>query len=153
MQAEGGWKRLNAAHGTRQASGLRNESNSSSRRSHELQGVMFDVASAGNVIIGGVAQNAVQDAAISGGDDRRRTIPRVIEDDEDRAKQQRTEEDRTGDGISDRRRILDLRRDGWELENTDTVTQRCSVLELRPRVIRTRCTKWNQMESSSKTIS
>ena len=50
--------------------------------------------------------------------------------------------------IKDSRRILALRRDGWEPETT-TVTQRSSALgELRPRVILTRCTKERQLEST-----
>ena len=54
----------------------------------------------------------------------RRTIPRETEDDEERAKRQRTEKKTELEmevsnvaKINDRRRILDLRRDGWELEN------------------------------------
>ena len=50
---------------------------------------------------------------------------------------------------NDRRRILDLRRDGWELEN---IRHRDAAVfcacELRPRVIRTRCTKGNLLEST-----
>ena len=88
--------------------------------------------------------------------DRRRTIPRETEDDEERAKRQRTEK-KTGlemevsnvAKINDRRRVLDLRRDGWELED---VRHRDAAMfyacELRPRVIRTRCTKRNQLEST-----
>ena len=50
--------------------------------------------------------------------------------------------------INDSRRILDLRRHGWELEKTATVTQRCSVLvncdpESSSRVARSGL-NWNQ---------
>ena len=93
---------------------------------------------------------------MSGGDDRRRTIPRETEDDEERAKRQRTEkktelemEVSSVAKINDRRRIPDLRRVGWELENIihREAAMFCAC-ELRPRVIRTRCTKRNQLEST-----
>ena len=47
---------------------------------------------------GGAAPDAAQDTAMSGGNDKRRTIPRETEDDEERTKRLRGEEDRTGDG-------------------------------------------------------
>ena len=71
-------------------------SSSSASRSDATAG--GDAASASNVVAGGVAQNAgnavaggaapdaAQDTAMSGGDDRRRTIPCETEDDEERAK-------------------------------------------------------------------
>ena len=107
---------------------------------------------AGNAVAGGAAPDAAQDTAISGGDDRRRTIPRETEDDEERAKRQRTEKKTELEmevsnvaKINDRRRILDLRRDVWELEN---IRHRDAAMfctcELRPRVIRTRCTQRNR---------
>ena len=51
--------------------------------------------------------------------------------------------------INDSRRILDLRRDGWELENVNhrDAAMFCAC-ELRPRVILTRCTKRTQLEST-----
>ena len=81
---------------------------------------------------------------MSGGADRRRTIPLETEDDEERAKRQRTEKKTELEmevsnvaKINDRRRILDLRRDGWEPEN---IRHRDAAMfcacELRPRVIR-----------------
>ena len=68
--------------------------------------------------------------AMSGGADRRRTVPRETEDDEERAKRQRTEKKTELEmevsnvaKVNDRRRILT---DGsWK--TSDTVTQRCSV--------------------------
>ena len=56
-----------------------------------------DAASARTVVAGvslimlATLSDAAQDTAMSGGADRRRTIPRVAEDDEERAKRQRTE--------------------------------------------------------------
>ena len=65
------------------------------------------------------------------------------------------EKNRTGDGSvksgEDQRQATNsgLRRDGWELEN---IRHRDAAMfcacELRPRVIRTRCTKRNQLEST-----
>ena len=83
-----------------------------------LQGGVFQ--NAGNAVAGGAAPDAAQDTAISGGGDRRRTIPRETEDDEERAKRQHTERKKTEleievssvAKINDRRRTLDLRRDG-----------------------------------------
>ena len=109
---------------------------------------------AGNAVAGGAAPDAAQDTA--GGDNRRRTIPRETEDDEERAKRQRTEKKTKLEmevsnvaKVNDRRRILDLRRDGWELEN---IRHRDAAMfcacELWGRVIRTRCTKRNQLEST-----
>ena len=102
---------------------------------------------AGNVVAGSAAPDAAQDTAMSGGADRRITIPRETEDDEERAKRQRTEKKTELEmevsnvaKINDKRRILDLRRDGWELEN---IRHRDAAMfcacELCPRVIRTRC--------------
>ena len=73
-----------------------------------LQGRVFQ--NAGIAVAGGAAPDAVQDTAMSGGDDR--------------SKRQRTEKKTEPEmevssvaKINDRRRILDSRRDGWELEN------------------------------------
>ena len=91
---------------------------------------------------------------MSGGADRRRTIPRETEDDEERPKRQRTEKKTELEmevsnvaKINDRRRILDLRRDGWELEN---IRHRDAAMfcELCPRVMLTRCTNQTQLEST-----
>ena len=129
-------------------------SSSSASRSDATAG--GDAASASNVVAGGAAPDAAQDTAMSGGADGRRTIPRETEYDEERAKRQRTEkktelemEVSNVTKINDRRRILDLRRDGWELENIRhrEAAMFCAC-ELRPRVIRTRCTKRNQLEST-----
>ena len=98
---------------------------------------------AGNAVAGGAAPDAAQDTAMSGSADGRRTIPRETEDDEERAKRQRTEKKTELEmevsnvaKINDRRRILDLRRDGWELEN---IRHRDAAMfcacELRPRVL------------------
>ena len=88
--------------------------------------------------------------------DRRRTIPRETEDDEERAKRQRTEkkaglemEVSNVAKINDRRRVLDLRRDGWELED---VRHRDAAMfyacELRPQshphALHQAETNWNQ---------
>ena len=102
-------------------------SSSSASRSDATAG--SDAASASNVVAGGVAQNAgnavaggaapdaAQDTAMSRGDDRCRTIARETEDDEenDNARKKKTEletEVSNAAKINDRRRILDLRRDG-----------------------------------------
>ena len=104
-RANNGWKRLNAAHGTRQVSGPPNESSSSqtsrsvssSSESRSDATARSDAASVSNVVPWGVAQNAgnaargaapdaAQDTAMSGGADRRRTIPRETENDEERSK-------------------------------------------------------------------
>ena len=103
-----------------------------------------------------VAQDTAQEAVMSGGADGRRNIPREKEDDEERAKRQRTEKKSEPEmdvsnvaKIEDRRRILDLRRDGWELEN---VNHRDAAMfcagELRPRVTLTSCTPRSQLEST-----
>ena len=112
-----------------------------------------DDASAGNEVAGCVARDAAQETVMSGGADRRRTIPREKEDDEERTKRQRTEkktelemEASNVANINDSRRILDLRRDGWELENVNhrDAAMFCAC-ELRPRVILTRCAKRTQL--------
>ena len=111
---------------------------------------------AGNAVAGGVAQNAAQDTAMSGGANGRSTSPREKEDDEERGKRQRTEKKTEVDmevssvaKISDRRRILDFRRDGLELENINhRDAAMFSACELRPRVILTHCTKRTQHEST-----
>ena len=61
---------------------------------------------------------------MSGGTGGRRNSPREREDDKERVKRQRTEEKTELEmevsyvaKINDSRRILDLRRAGWELEN------------------------------------
>ena len=148
---------------------------SSSSASHSDATAGSDAASANNVVAGDIAQDggnavagggaggegggaldAAQDTTMSGGTDGRRTIPRETEDDEERAKRQRTEKKTELEmevsnvaKITDKRRILDLRRDGWELEN---IRHRDAAMfcacELRRRVIRTRCTKRNQLEST-----
>ena len=111
---------------------------------------------AGNAVLGGAAPDAAQDTAMSGGADGCRTIPRETEDDEERAKRQRTEKKTELEmevsnvaKISDRRKMLDQRRDGWELENNNRrdAAMFCTC-KLRPRVILTRCTKRSQMEST-----
>ena len=88
--------------------------------------------------------------------DRRRTIPRETEDDEERPKRQRTEKKAELEmevpnvaKINDRRRILDLRRDRWELENIRhrDASMYCAC-ELCPRVMLTRCTNQTQLEST-----
>ena len=93
---------------------------------------------------------------MSGGADGRRNTLRVKEYDEERANRQRTEKNIELDmevskvaKINDSRRILDLRRDGWELENDNhrDAAMFCAC-ELRPRVILTRCTKRTQLEST-----
>ena len=164
--ANNGWKRLNAAHGTRQEQAAKRiklqfadrpadpVSSSSASRSDATAG--GDAQDAGNAVAGGAAPDAAQDTTMSGGADGRRSIPRETEDDEERAKRQRTEKKTELEmevsnvaKINDRRRILDLRRDGCELEN---IRHRDAAMfcacELRPRVIRTRCTKRNQLEST-----
>ena len=94
----------------------------------------------------------------SGEADGRRTSPREKEDDEERSKRQRTEnktelemEVSSVAKINDSRRILDLRRDDWELEN---INHRDAALfcacEMRPRVILTRCAKRIQLEHNGR---
>ena len=150
------WRKQNAAHGTRLVNGPPSESSSSSATpSNAVAG--SDAASASNVVAGevaqdagnmvavNVAQDAAQDTVVSGGAGGRRTSPHEKEDDEDRAKGQRTEkkaelemEVSSVAKIKDSRRILDLRRDGWELEyiNHRDAAMFCAC-ELRPRVIQT----------------
>ena len=83
---------------------------------------------------------------MSGGADGRRNSPREKEDDGERAKAPGKSNVAK---INDSRRILDLRRDGRELEH---VNHRDAVMfcacELRPRVMLTRCTKRTQLEST-----
>ena len=90
---------------------------------------------------GGVAQDTAQDAVMSGGADGRRNTHREKEDDEERAKRQRTEKNTELEievssvaKINDSRRILDLRRDCWEIENCkpSDAAMFCAC-ELRPR--------------------
>ena len=50
-----------------------------------------DAANAGNAVAGSVAQDAAQDTVMSGRADGRRTCSREGQDDEERAKRQRTE--------------------------------------------------------------
>ena len=76
-----------------------------------------DAASTSNVFAGGVAQDTAQNTVMSGGEK---------EDDEERVKRQRTEKKTELEmevsnvaKINDSRRILDSRRDGWELEHVN----------------------------------
>ena len=73
----------------------------------------------------GGAQDAAQDTVMSGADGRRNSF-REKEEDEERAKRQRTGNETALEmevsnvaKINDSRRFLDLRRDGWELENVN----------------------------------
>ena len=111
---------------------------------------------AGNAVAGVVAQDAAQDTAMPGGADERRTSPSEKEDDEEQVKRQRTERKTEPEmevsnvaKIDDSRRILDLRRDGWEREN---ISHRDAAMfcacELRARVIIKCCTKRTQLEST-----
>ena len=116
-----------------------------------------DAASAGNVVAGSVAQGTTQDAVMSGGAYGRRNSHREKENNEERAKRQRTEkktelEMEVSDVVEmndSRRKNLDLRRDCWELENVNhrDAAMFCAC-ELRPRVLLTRCTKRTQLEST-----
>ena len=87
--------------------------------------------------------------------DGRRNSSREKEDDEERAKRQRTEkktelemEVSNVTKINDGRRILDMRRDIWELEDVKhRDAAKFRACELRPRVVLTHCTKRTQLES------
>ena len=100
-------------------------------------------------------KNAAQDTVLSGGADGRRTSLGEGHDDEDRAKLQRTEKTDLEMEVSyvakvkDSRRILDLRRDGREVEhiNHRDAAMFCTC-ELQPRVILTRCTHRSQVKST-----
>ena len=110
-----------------------------------------DAASAGNVVAGSVAQDAAQDIVMSRGADGCRTSPCEKEDDDERAKRHRTEKTELEMEVSneakikDSRRVLDLRRDGWEQENINhrDAAMFCTC-ELRRSVILTCCTKRSQ---------
>ena len=102
------------------------------------------------------ASNVVRCRGWSGEADGRRTSLFEKEDDEERVKRQRTEKKTELEmevsnvaKIDDSRRILDLRRDGWELEdiNHRDAAMFCAC-EMPPRVILTRCTKRTQLEST-----
>ena len=104
----------------------------------------------------GVTQDAAQGAVISGEADGRRTSLREKKDDEERAKRQRTEKKKELEmevsdvaKINDSRRILDLRRDGWEQANINhSDAAMIFACEMRRRVILTRCIKRTQLEST-----
>ena len=96
-------------------------SSSSASPSEAIAGC--DAASASNVVAGVSLKIRPQDAVMSGGADGPRNSPREKEDDEERASRQRTEKKTELEvevsnvaRINDSRRILDLRRDSWELE-------------------------------------
>ena len=120
-----------------------------------LQGVRSKVLA--TTLQGGVAQDAAQDTVMSGGAVDRRNSPREKEDDEERAKRQRMEkktelEMEVSSGkisMTAEESCLDLRRDGFELENVNhrDAAMFCAC-ELRPRVTLTRCTKRTQLEST-----
>ena len=138
-KANNDWRRLNAAHGTRLVNGPPSESSSSfadsavnpSERSSELQvramrlQCVIAARRKQRRCWGGVAQNAAQDTVMSGGAaGRRRTSPvrkkttRSERDDSARRRRQKLDMEVSNVAkINDCRRILDLRRDGWELEN------------------------------------
>ena len=86
----------------------------------------------------------------------RRNSPREKEDDKERAKRQRTEKKTQQEmevsnvaKVNDRRRILDMRRDGWEPANVNQlVAAMFCASELRPRVMLTTCTERTQLEST-----
>ena len=108
-RANNDWKRLIAAHGTRPAERAAERiklqfadrpvdpaSSSSASPSDATAG--GDVASAGSIVAGGVAQHAAQDTVMSEGADGRRTSPREGQDDEERGKTTAHGEDRIVDG-------------------------------------------------------
>ena len=176
-EGHNGCRRPNAAHGTRPENGPPNETpvcpqTSRSRELHpctsQQRQCRGDVArannvvagsvaqDAGNAVAGGVAQDAAQDTAMPGGADERRTSPSEKEDDEEQVKRQRTERKTEPEmevsnvaKIDDSRRILDLRRDGWEREN---ISHRDAAMfcacELRARFILKCCPKRTQLEST-----
>ena len=160
-------RRLNAAHGTWLVNEPPSESSSSSPTDQyiprapavlvNIASSSGDAASAGSVVAGECrSRYGSKTPRCREGRMGAETVPREKEDDEEPAKRQRTEKKTELEievsnvaEMNDSRRILDLRRDGWEQENVNPrdAAMFCAC-ELRPRVMLKRCTKRTQLEST-----